>query len=125
MPVVDVELIKDDDSLCRRIHPSQVIEDKNLGTRRPSSGAFTDPNLSTHSELLLAKFGLDINFCLQNFSGYSLARFPVKFARDNGMAVTHTPEPDNPAHAEVIGKKTKALQRQFAAISVWAHEAPS
>jgi hypothetical protein len=123
MPVVDVELISDDDSLCRRIHPSQVVEDKNLGTKRPSSGAFTDPDLSTDSELLLAKFGLDLKFCLTNFPGYSLARFPVNFARANGMTVTHTPEAGDPAHTEVTGKKPKALQRQFAAISVWAYEA--
>jgi len=124
MPVVDIEPISDEDSLYRRIHPSQVIEDKNLGAKRPSSGAFTDPDLSTDSEFLLEKFGLDINFCLKNFPGYSLVRFPVEFARTNGMTVTHTPETDNPAHTEVTGKKSKALQRQFAATSVWAYEAP-
>jgi hypothetical protein len=125
MPVVDVEPISDEDSLCRRIHPSQVVEDKNLGVKRPSSGAFTDTDLSTDSEMLLAKFGLDIDFCLKNFPGYSLVRFPAKFARTSGMTVTHTPEADNPAHTEVTGKKPKALQRQFAAISVWAYQAPS
>jgi hypothetical protein len=124
MPVVDIEPISNEDNLYRRIHPSQVIDDKNLGARRPSSGAFTDANLSTDSETLLAKFELDANFCLKDFPSYSLARFSVQFARTNGMTVTHTPEADNPAHTEVTGKKSKALQRQFAAVSVWAHQAP-
>jgi hypothetical protein len=124
MPIVDVEPIVDEDTLLRRIHPSQMVEDKNLGARRPSSGAFTDPELSVDSELLLAKYNLNIAFCLRDFPEYSLARFAAGFARATGMTVTHTPQADNPAHTEVIGKKTKALQRQFAAISVWAHEAP-
>jgi hypothetical protein len=125
MAVVPVEPIVDGDNLLRRVHPSQVVDDKNLGTKRPSSGAFTDTELSADSELLLAKYGLDLSFCLKAYAGYSLVRFAVQFARSNGMVVTHTPKEDNPAHTDVTGKKSKALQRQFAAASEWAHEAPN
>ena len=124
MAVVAVEPIIDEDSLLRRVHPSQVIDDKNLGTRRPSSGVFTDTELSADSEFLLAKYGLDLSFCLKGYAGYSVVRFAVQFARSNGMVVSHTPKEDNPAHTDVTGKKSKALQRQFAAASEWAHEEP-
>jgi hypothetical protein len=119
MPIVAVEPIVDDDWVLRRIHPSQIIDDKNAGTKRPSSGAFTDPDLSADSELLLAKFGLDSNHCIKNHAGYSLARVSVQVARTAGMAVTHTPQEDNPAHTDVTGKKTKATQRQLSSSAEW------
>jgi hypothetical protein len=121
MPVAAAEIISDDDTLLRRVHPSQVINDKNLGRARPSSGVFYDAELSTDSEALLAKHGLDSSFCLRGYSGYSLARIEVEFARNNGMTVTNTPKEGNPAHTDVIGRKTETLQRQFAKHATWAH----
>jgi hypothetical protein len=121
MPVAAAEIISDDDTLLRRVHPSQVVNDKNLGRDRPSSGVFTDPEMSTDSDALLTKHGLDSSFCLKGYSGYSLTRIDVKFARTNGMTVTNTPKEDNAAHTDVIGKKTEALQRQFAKHATWVH----
>jgi hypothetical protein len=121
MPVAVAEIISDDDALLRRIHPLQIVEDKNLGRRRPSSAAFTDPELSTDSEALLEKHGLDSSFCIQNHAGYSLARVEVQFARASGMEVTNTPKERNPAHTDVIGKKTEATQRKFAKHATWVH----
>jgi hypothetical protein len=69
MPVAAVEPIVDEDSVLRRIHPSQVVEDKNAGTKRPSSGAFTDLELSADSEFLLAKYGLDFTHSLKDHEG--------------------------------------------------------
>ena len=121
MPIAAAEIISDDDTLLRRVHPSQVVDDKNLGRMRPSSGAFTDPELSTDSDALLTKHGLDSSFCLRGYAGYSLARIEVNFARANGMTVTNTPKEGNPAHTDVIGRKTEALQRNFAKHAVWVH----
>ena len=98
-----------------------IGEAANLGRARPSSGVFYDSEMSTDSEALLTKQGLDSSFCLQGHSEYSLARIQVEFARANGMTVTNTPKEDNAAHTDVIGKKTEALQRQFAKHATWAH----
>lgn len=39
--------------------------------------------------------------------GYSLVRFMAGAAREKSLAVVHKPVEDNPAHTEVIGKKTQ------------------
>lgn len=124
MSIVAVEPINDDDTLLRRVHPTQVVEDKNLGGWRPSSGAFTDDELSADSEALLTKYGLNSGFCLQNYNGYSLVGLKAGFARAAGLKVDHTPKIDNPAHVDVTGKKTKGIQRQLAAASAWVHQEP-
>jgi len=62
----DEVAIADDAGLLRRIHPDQVIDDKNLGRVRPSSGAFRDRELSVDAEPILYKQGLDWRFSLRN-----------------------------------------------------------
>jgi hypothetical protein len=124
MADVDVVPIADDDNLLRRIRPDQIIDDKNLGTRRPSSGAFKDPEMSVDSECLLHRHGLDWTFSLRNHTEYSLARFAAAAARTKGLTVLHKPERDNPAHTEVTGKKTQGVSNHLVAQSTWAYLKP-
>ena len=121
---VDDGSIADDADLLRRIRPDQIIDDKNLGTRRPSSAAFKDPRLSVDTEPILHQHELDWTFTLRNYSEYSLARFKAGAARAQTLAVVHKPEPVNPAHSEVIGKKTQGIANHLVAASTWAHLEP-
>jgi hypothetical protein len=118
------ETIPDDGGLFRRIHPSQVICDKNLGRYRPASGAFKDKEMSVDAESILHANGLDWTFSLRNSPGFSLARFTAYEARANGLKVVHTPrpeeQPDNPAHTEVIGS-TDATARRLVVVCTWIH----
>jgi hypothetical protein len=120
-PDVDDGSIADDADLLRRIHPEQVVDDKNLGKRRPSSAAFKDPTMSVDAEPILHQYRLDWTFSLRGHSGYSLARFRAGAAREKGLAVIHKPESNNPAHTEVIGKKTGSIAKHLATVSTWAH----
>jgi hypothetical protein len=130
MADVDDGSIANDACLLRRIRPDQVVDDENLGTRRPSSAAFKDPDLSVDAEPILKANGLDWKFSLQDYPGYSLANVEARHARDKSLAVIPKPlknNPvlkDNPAHTEVVGKKTQGVARHLAANATWVHLEP-
>jgi hypothetical protein len=119
----DEDLTSQSVGLLRRIHPDQIVEDKNTGRRRPSSAAFKDPNLSVDIEPLLHKAGLDWRFSLRNHPGYSLVRFPAQSAVNQGLTVVPSPLTNNPAHAEVVGKKTPGKANALRDSSVWVYVA--
>jgi hypothetical protein len=122
MSDVDDGSIKDDAGLLRRIHPKQIVADQNKGgQRRPSSAAFLDPELSVDVEPLLHAESLDWQFSLKGFSGHSLVRFRAGAARAMQLAVIHKPEPANKAHAEVVGKKTRAIANHLRDASDWVY----
>jgi hypothetical protein len=126
-PDVDDGSISNDAGLLRRIHPRQVIHDKNRGAWRPMSGAFKDKEMSVDAEPILHQHGLSSMFSLRNSPGFSLVRFLAGEARALQLAVVHKPrpddQPDNPAHTEVLGA-TDANARHFAAICAWVHLGP-
>jgi hypothetical protein len=120
-PEVDDGSIADDAGLLRRIRPDQIVDDQNLRARRPSSAAFKDPAMSVDAEPILHQHSLDWTFSLRGLSGYSLVRISAGAAREKTLAVVHKPEPDNPAHTEVIGKKTQSIANHLVAASTWIH----
>jgi hypothetical protein len=130
MADVDDGSIANDACLLRRIRPDQIVDDANLGTRRPSSAAFKDADISVDAEPVLKASGLDWKVCLQDHPGYSLVNVDAGHARDKSLAVICKPlkdDPvlkDNPAHTEVVGKKTQAIARHLAANSTWVHLEP-
>ena len=100
-------------SLLRRIHPTQVVDDKNTGTRRFSTAAFKDSNMSVDVEEFLVDQGLDWRFSLQGYPDYSLARVSVTAVQQYGQAVAHVPLNSNCAHAEVQGKKSPGIANKI------------
>lgn len=113
--------------LYRRVRPDQVVEDKNTGELRPSSAVFRDPSMSVDVAEFLREDGLDHNWSLREFAGYSLARFTAAYARSKQQTVVHTPiieDPANPYHAEVVGHKTPGTARQMSKDVAWAHLEP-
>jgi hypothetical protein len=113
MPDVDDGSINNEAGLLRRIHPEQVVPDKNTQRPRLSSAAFKDDELSVDAEPLLAQAGLDWHFSLRGYLGYSLVRFRAGAARQERLRVVHKPERCNPAHTEVIGKKTQGIANRL------------
>jgi hypothetical protein len=122
--------ITDDACLLRRIRADQIVDDENVGTRRPSSAAFMDPEMSVDTEPILTANGLDWHSCLQGYEGYSLVNIEAAHARAKGLAVIHKPInddptlPNNSAHAEVVGKRTRGTARYLAANATWVHLEP-
>jgi hypothetical protein len=124
MANVDDGSIANEHDLLRRVRPDQVVEDQNLGLRRPSSAAFKDPQLSADSEPILKQNGFDWQFSLQGSDGYSLARFRAGTARQLGLAVIHMPIRENSAHVEVHGKKKQGIANSLVDACWWAHLEP-
>jgi hypothetical protein len=112
-----------DDPLWRRVHPTQVIFDKNQGVHRPSSSAFDDHPNGTPMSIVLGKDALAKgrtgDDLLAKFDGYSLAAITAKDARASKQVVYRAPVPDEPDHGEVKGDKPKAVQRSFAKLAKW------
>lgn len=100
--------IPQDAGLLRRIHPIQVVSDENSGEYRPSSAAFRDIELSVDAEPILLTAGLDWHFTLKEYPSHSLVRFRSAVAREKDLAVVPSPQPGNPAHTLVVGKKTQS-----------------
>ena len=127
---VDDGSIANDACLLRRIRPDQIVDDQNLGARRPSSAAFKDAELSVDAEPVLKVNALDWRFSLQDYPGYSLVNVEAGHARAKSLAVIPKPlkdDPvlkDNPAHTEVVGKKTQAIARHLAVNATWVHLEP-
>lgn len=123
----DDPTIGDGEDLLRRIHPTWVIEDQNIGGLRLSSAAFSDsPDGSPMSivlAMLLAEQGRAHRDALRGHPGYSLAAITAGLARELQQGVVRDPIEVEPAHGLVVGKKTGAVKRRFAAEARWIVEA--
>ncbi len=125
MAEVDDGSIANEADLLRRIHPKQVIIDDNTGQLRPTSAAFRDQSMSVDVAPILAAQGLDFQFTLASYPGYGLVKFQAGVARKQDLAVVPKPilePPENPAHAEVVGKKTGAVINALKAASEWVRQ---
>lgn len=114
--------IEDDAGLLRRIRPDQIVHDQNLGRKRPSSAAFKNPCLSVDCEPILTKSGLDWNFSLKGYPEHSLVRITARVPRSQNLTVEHKPITENPAHSEILGKKTQGIANNLVAASEWVFE---
>jgi hypothetical protein len=114
----DDPTIRDEELLLRRVRPDCYVVDKNMGIRRLSSGTFDDSKdgspLSVLLTSVLAATGRTKEDALQGYAGYGLAEFSAGLARQCNQRVARTPLEEEPAHASVIGKKTKKVKSELA-----------
>jgi len=68
---------------------------------------------------VLSMHGIAPSEYLASHPGFALASLTAALARDCNQKVARDPLPDEPAHALVVGKKTKAVQRRFAKECRW------
>src|SRR3990170_1644051 len=105
---MQVQEIADADDLYRRIHPLQVRDG------RPTSAAFTDPELSVDLARLTTP-----EHSLSGHATHGLASITAGHARSLRQDVFHEPLETNPAHALVRGKKTPSIARSLARSVTW------
>ena len=124
----DDPTIRDDAALWRRIPPWHFVPDGNLGRVRPSSAAFEDHPDGTPMSVLLAEIVAQTRRraedILAGHEGYGLAAITAGLARDYGQGVARKPSRDEPAHAEVFGKKPKPVRKRLAKGSEWVLPPP-
>lgn len=116
-PTLDDEL-----PLWRRI-PPQFVKDLNTDTVRPTSQAFQNlPGKMAFSvwisSVARAHNGSPDDL-VAGHEGYGAVEFTAGTARELGQAVSREPEPDQPAHGHVTGRKSRKTRSEFAKRSAW------
>ena len=133
MPDDDTSIVGDT-ILWRRIPQDQCIDDKMRG-RRPTSKAFQNATPERHAEVMgpfgythdpgmsvdIASETTEENF-IKNNPVEGIVEFPVSLIRDLNQGIIRTPIPDDPAHCEVMGKKTQGVQKRLYRECVWVKE---
>ena len=125
----DDPTIADDSSLWRRVPPRHFVLDENLGRMRPSSAAFEDHPNGTPMSVVLGEEVLNANRSPESvLSGghedYGLVSFTAGLARQKNQGIVRKPLREEPAHAEVFGKKTKSVKNAFAKNCQWVIPPP-
>lgn len=77
--------------------------------------------MSVDAEPVLEAHGLGWSFSLKGYSGHSLVRFNAGAAREKGLLIVPKPTPSNPAHTEVVGKKTSSIADHLRRSSHWVY----
>jgi len=120
---VDDPTIENDSPLWRRIAPEQVIYDEKLGRYRPTSDAFQNHRNGTPMSVVLGQevlaAGRAPESVLAGRESFSLVSITAGLAREKGQGIQRDPLPEEEAHAEVFGKKTKSVQKAFYRASTW------
>lgn len=123
MPHVDDLSILEDEELWRRIPPWHIVEDRNLGRKRISKAAFEDHPDGTPMSVVLGQEVLaadrDAYSVISEHDKFCLASVTAGLARSLKQGVARSPLPDEPAHAEVFGKKTDGVRKRFAKNAKW------
>lgn len=127
--VEDDVSIRDECQLLRRIPTIlnfTIIWDDNLQRWRPTSASFEDdPEGEPMSVVLmddLESAGRNVNEVTNNPEEFALAAITAGCVRINKQKVVRDPLPEEPAHALVIGNKTRSRRRNFANEAVWIIE---
>ncbi len=115
--------ISNEAELWRRIPPRHLVPDKNRGGMRISKAAFDNhPNGTPMSVVLgdeILAAGREPSSVIDGHEGFYLASLTAGLARSLGQGVVRNPTPDEPAHAEVFGKKTDSTRKKLAKAATW------
>jgi len=107
-----------DERLFRRIPPTWVDWDER-GNSRISSAAFKDEELSVNLESVMARDARPPEDAIRNYPGYGLAAISAGHARSLNQAIAPDPQPDEPAHGVVYGKKRGRIGGQLRDGATW------
>ena len=124
----DDPTVGNEEKLLRRVRPDQIVWDDNEKRFRPSSGAFYDSSdgsgMSISLDSVLQEYGHDASYALRGYGDQGLVVLTAAFVRSLKQGVIREPLPEDPAHGEVVGKKTQGIRRQFANNATWLTLSP-
>ena len=121
------DVINDDEILHRRVHYKQVKPGGAVSSAafkgewhfQISSAAFKDPDLSVDRACLRSAPETQMNSEI-----HGVAQICAGFPRGLGLQVNHDPQPENLAHALILGKKTDTIARTLAREAKWVLPVP-
>lgn len=120
--------IRDEVRLLRRIPPWHFVHDENEGRYRPSSAAFNDgrdgdPMSVYRADVIQAESDRPERVMVGH-GGFGLVSILAGAVRRRNQTVHPDPLPDESAHANVCGPKTRATRGHFVRCSEWIVEPP-
>lgn len=119
----DDPTVSDDERLLRRVPPQLIVWNENIRARQVSTGAFS--NSSDGSGMSVSLAGVLKAACLpeenviRGYDGFGLVAIKAGLARAQSQGVTRVPTETDPSHAEVVGKKTRAVKQAFKREATW------
>lgn len=117
--VQDDRSILDEDVLWRRVRPTEVAFDPELGRKRPKTQAFQNhPGTDAMSLTLAREIGNSIEAALEGHADSLIVALPAKVFRANGQKLVPVPG-EVAGHVHVIGRKPKSVQNQFVKRAQW------
>jgi hypothetical protein len=121
MAVADDPSIPDDLKLYRRINPTvHMVRDHNLECERISSGAFKPEEMSVILDDTLRDSGREPKDVITPAEPH-LVTFTAGQVRgvSETLGAVRTPRPEECAHADIVGKKTKPIKRELVRLAKW------
>ena len=119
----DDSTIADDAELWRRIPPRHIVPDNTNGGVRISKAAFEDHPNGSPMSVTLAKESLAAGrgayALLIGHIDFCLASITAGTARSLKQGIMRKPLVDDPAHAEVFGKKTDSVRKKLSKAAKW------
>jgi len=117
--MVDDPTIEDSTRVYRRISRLHVDSDPtSVDGYKITSAAFTDPSdgtqMSVHVGDTLSNRSLKVSSLLDLHPAAGLVSISAKEIRDLGLIIVRVPLPNDPAHAEIHGRKSKGTRRSLA-----------
>lgn len=106
--------VPEDTALYRRVHPSEIVWNDNDGRLRPISNVFKDREMSVLIGDALEDEEREPASALNGKPTHSLVSLTAGFVEGEEQTVRRTPKPDEAAHGDVCGQKSKGRQRLFA-----------
>jgi len=119
----DAPEVHDEWGLLRRIPPWHFTWEAD-GAVRPSGAAFDDDQDGNPMSVVVAEECAGLEKVLEGHEGFALVRIPVGVAKEKGQRIVLAPTEAEPAHALVVGKKTKSVRRALARASEWVVPPP-
>ena len=121
--LVDDLTIENDWLLLRRVSPLWLVSDGAGGVRLSSQAFQNHPTnplaFSVHLERVLIELGLPNESIVSSHAGYSVVALTAALVRQHGQIIARAPEPADPAHAHVIGKKSGSVKAAFSKAAIW------
>lgn len=121
--------IMDDWRLLKRIPNDWVLWDENRNVWTISSMAFQGHRtnrraFSVHLEPVLFENGLTHDFAVQDRNKFGLAALTAQQARSCQQVIQRDPQPDDPAHANVLGEKKDSIKKKLRDYAAWVIPPP-
>ena len=103
--------------VLRRVVAADITTDPE-GAPRPISSAFRQGGPDGDVSVYLASETTP-EFITRYYPGTLVAQLTIVQVRSQGLDVVRDPIPGDPGHCNVVGRKTRAVTRNLAEVSVW------